>query len=52
MIADTAEEKWDALMEYMAHWPYSPYTDLEYKELARVIRSLRDTGTVRKLSDK
>lgn len=52
MTADTAEEKWNALMGYMAYWPYSPYTDLEYMELVGVIRSLRDTGTVRKLGDK
>lgn len=52
MTADTAEEKWNALMGYMAHWPYSPYTDLEYRELALVVDSLRVTGTVRKLGDK
>lgn len=46
-----ASEKWELLMSYMAHWPYSPYTDLEYRELVKVIRSIERDGVILKLGE-
>lgn len=39
--SDSDAEKWQKLEAYLAHWPYSPYTDLEYRALATTIREIR-----------
>ena len=39
----TAKEKairFDVLARYVEHWPYSPYNDIEMRELEGVVRSI------------
>lgn len=34
--------KWRRLMDYMKHWPYSPYYDIEQRALLQTIREIRE----------
>lgn len=34
--------KWRELMEYMKHWPGSPYYDIEMQDLVRTIQEIKN----------